>query len=69
MKTISGYGALGEETANRMIENVVGTFPLPLGFAPNFKINDWTDQLVADKKQLYISSFGKGNDGYLYVIL
>ena len=31
MKTISGYGALGKETANRMIENVVGTFPLPLG--------------------------------------
>ena len=40
MKTISGYGALGKETANRMIENVVGTFPLPLGFAPNFQIND-----------------------------
>ena len=40
MKTISGYGALGEETANRMIENVVGTFPLPLGFAPNFQINN-----------------------------
>ena len=40
MKTISGYGALGKETANRMIENVVGTFPLPLGFAPNFKINE-----------------------------
>ena len=31
--TISGYGALGEETANRMIENVIGTFPLPLGVA------------------------------------
>ncbi len=40
IKTISGYGALGEETANRMIENVVGTFPLPLGFAPNFRINE-----------------------------
>ena len=35
---------------------------------PNFKINDWTDQLVVDKKQLYISSFGKDNDGSLYVI-
>ena len=30
---IGGYGALGEETANRMIENVVGTFPLPLVIA------------------------------------
>ena len=39
VKTISGYGALGKDTANRMIENVVGTFPLPLGFAPNFQIN------------------------------
>ena len=35
-QAIGGYGALGEETANRMIENVVGTFPLPLGIAANF---------------------------------
>ena len=38
-KAIGGYGALGEDTANRMIENVVGTFPLPLGIAANFMIN------------------------------
>ena len=38
-KSISGYGALGKETANRMIENVVGTFPLPLGIAANFMVN------------------------------
>jgi hydroxymethylglutaryl-CoA reductase len=38
-ESISGYGALGEETANRMIENVVGTFPLPLGIAVNFMVN------------------------------
>ncbi len=38
-EAIGGYGALGEETANRMIENVVGTFPLPLGIAANFMIN------------------------------
>tara|TARA_B100000029_G_scaffold52123_1_gene47392 strand:+ start:624 stop:1898 length:1275 start_codon:yes stop_codon:yes gene_type:complete len=37
---IGDYGALGEETANRMIENVAGTFPMPLGFAVNFKVND-----------------------------
>ena len=36
---IGGYGALGEETANRMIENVVGPFPLPLGIAANFMVN------------------------------
>ena len=28
------------EVANRMIENVVGTFQLPLGIATNFTIND-----------------------------
>ena len=39
-EAIGGYGALGEETANRMIENVVGTFPLPLGIAANFMINE-----------------------------
>ena len=38
-KAIGRYGALGEDTANRMIENVVGTFPLPLGIAANFMIN------------------------------
>ena len=31
--------ALEMELANRMIENVVGTFPLPLGIAMNFLIN------------------------------
>ena len=39
-QAIGGYGALGEETANRMIENVVGPFPLPLGFAANFMVNE-----------------------------
>jgi len=33
------FGALDEHTADRMIENVVGTFPLPLGIATNFKVN------------------------------
>lgn len=33
------HGALDFETANRMIENVVGTFALPLGIATNFEIN------------------------------
>ena len=40
--TISGYGALGEDTANPMIENVIGTFPLPLGVPANFMINEKT---------------------------
>ncbi len=32
-------GALPMETAERMIENVVGAFPLPMGIAANFLIN------------------------------
>jgi hydroxymethylglutaryl-CoA reductase len=32
-------GALSIDQANRMIENVVGTFQLPLGIATNFRIN------------------------------
>ncbi len=32
-------GSLPLETANRMIENAAGTYPLPLGLAVNFKIN------------------------------
>ncbi|HDS45877.1 MAG TPA: hydroxymethylglutaryl-CoA reductase, degradative [Methanomicrobia archaeon] len=35
---LSTSGALGE-LADRMIENVVGTMPLPLGIATNFRIN------------------------------
>ncbi|MEM4255629.1 MAG: hydroxymethylglutaryl-CoA reductase, degradative [Candidatus Norongarragalinales archaeon] len=33
------HGSLDFETANRMIENVYSTLPLPLGVATNFKIN------------------------------
>ncbi|MFH1780035.1 MAG: hydroxymethylglutaryl-CoA reductase, degradative [Candidatus Micrarchaeota archaeon] len=33
------YGSLDFDTANRMIENVVGVHALPLGIATNFKIN------------------------------
>ena len=36
---LSNTGALGEDLADRMIENVVGTMPLPLGIAMNFTIN------------------------------
>lgn len=33
------FGALDFETANRMIENVYSTFPVPLGIATNFTVN------------------------------
>lgn len=45
MKVISKTGSLNPEIANRMIENVVGTFELPLGIATNFLI-DGEDYLI-----------------------
>ncbi|MFH1978297.1 MAG: hydroxymethylglutaryl-CoA reductase, degradative [Candidatus Aenigmatarchaeota archaeon] len=38
-------GSLDLETADRMIENVIGTFELPIGIATNFKI-DGKDYLI-----------------------
>ncbi len=35
-----GCGVLSIERADKMIENVIGTFELPLGIATNFRIND-----------------------------
>jgi hydroxymethylglutaryl-CoA reductase len=35
-----GHGVLTIERADKMIENVVGTFELPLGIATNFRINN-----------------------------
>ncbi|MEM4261438.1 MAG: hydroxymethylglutaryl-CoA reductase, degradative [Candidatus Diapherotrites archaeon] len=40
IKELQKYGSLDFETANRMIENVFATFPLPLGIATNFVINN-----------------------------
>jgi len=39
VKLLRTFGALDEPTANRMIENVVGAFQLPIGIAVNFLIN------------------------------
>jgi hydroxymethylglutaryl-CoA reductase len=44
-EAISNTGVLGEDLADRMIENVVGTMAIPLGIAMNFRIND-KDYLV-----------------------
>ena len=38
-------GGIDFDHANKMIENAIGTFSLPLGIATNFKIND-NDYLV-----------------------
>jgi hydroxymethylglutaryl-CoA reductase len=39
-RILQSTGALEMELADRMIENVVGAFPLPLGIAMNFLINN-----------------------------
>lgn len=38
-EALSGAGVLGLDVANGMIENVIGTFELPLGVAVNFTVN------------------------------
>jgi hydroxymethylglutaryl-CoA reductase len=38
-QALSGAGSLAPERADQMIENVVGTYALPLGIATNFLIN------------------------------
>jgi len=39
VKLLQASGSLNLDLADRMIENVVGTFPVPLGIATNFLIN------------------------------
>jgi len=39
VETLQSTGSLDLDLANRMIENVVGAFPVPLGIAVNFLIN------------------------------
>lgn len=36
---MGGFGVLGEDATRCMVENAVGTFPLPLGVATNFMVN------------------------------
>ena len=43
--TLKGFMGLPRETAERMIENVAGCMPLPLGIAVNFTVNG-IDRLV-----------------------
>jgi hydroxymethylglutaryl-CoA reductase len=45
MKMLKNTGALPLELADRMIENVIGAFPIPLGVAVNFLINN-NDYLI-----------------------
>ncbi len=40
LAALSGENGLSEDTADRMIENVIGRYALPLGIARNFLINE-----------------------------
>ncbi|MBA3045397.1 MAG: hydroxymethylglutaryl-CoA reductase, degradative [Candidatus Thermoplasmatota archaeon] len=40
IKILGNTGALDPEKADRMVENVIGTMPVTLGIATNFKVND-----------------------------
>lgn len=40
VRTLREHTGFGTETANRMVENAIGIFPIPLGVAANFRIND-----------------------------
>src|SRR5437870_13401597 len=48
IETIRNTGALKFDQVDRMIENVVGAMPIPLGIAVNFRINgrDYIVQLA-----------------------
>jgi hydroxymethylglutaryl-CoA reductase len=40
VQALAAHGELGEEAADRMIENVIGTMSLPVGVATNFVIDE-----------------------------
>ena len=40
VEQLKNTGALKMEIANRMVENVIGSVPIPLGIATNFLINN-----------------------------
>src|SRR5690625_2805254 len=50
--------SLPEETADNMIENVIGTFSLPMGLGLNFKINekDYVVPMVVEEPSIIASA-------------
>ena len=57
-------GALGVDRANGMIENVIGTFELPLGVAANFTINgrDYLVPMVVEEPSVVAGGLLHGAD-------
>src|SRR5690625_358273 len=58
MTTLSSEGSLPLDIANNMIENVVGTYPLPLGLGLNFLINkkDYVIPMVIEEPSVVASA-------------
>lgn len=58
MATLSSEGPLPIDIANNMVENVVGTYPLPLGLGLNFLINekDYVIPMVIEEPSVVASA-------------
>ncbi|MFS0674927.1 hydroxymethylglutaryl-CoA reductase, degradative [Ornithinibacillus sp. 179-J 7C1 HS] len=58
LSVLSSLEALPIETADKMIENVIGTFPLPLGLGLNFLINgkDYIIPMVVEEPSIVASA-------------
>ena len=70
-RALSGAGALSVERANGMIENVVGTFELPLGIATNFTVNgrDYLIPMAVEEPSVvaaasYMARIARGCGGF-----
>ncbi len=69
--TLSGLDSLPLAIANGMIENVIGTFPLPLGIATNFTVNgkDYLIPMAVEEPSVvaaasYMARIARDNGGF-----
>src|SRR5690625_3522922 len=58
LAALSSDGSLSTETADKMIENVISTFPLPLGLGLNFLINgkEYTVPMAVEEPSIVASA-------------
>jgi len=67
-------GPLASTTAEKMAENVIGTFPLPMSIATNFKINgkDYLIPMVTEEASVvagasYAAKLARTTGGFFYI--
>jgi hydroxymethylglutaryl-CoA reductase len=72
LKAISGENALSLDQANHMIENVVGTYQLPMGIALNFVVNgrDVLIPMVVEEPSIiagasFMAKLARGGGGFI----